>query len=271
MLKWTPISPELKENGSFMALSHLENPDELKPVELLETDKNFTQFKVYQNQYSIETALSLGFAPIGNVDSSFRSTAFIWEAMLFTDKITETAVGGKIWGTRWGAGLRVALKVSQTQANAKLSFGAIAASSELGIVNVEYEISGIGITDQQVLSYLPGPGNFNYDTYLKILKAADKVKSFLGNENTDLIARPFQLLMQQPKLTDPISQSRSVLFAVNRIIDRNSLETALECAANMFDADIIQYVYQQFGIIRNDINPSRDERNEARDWLRMNN
>lgn len=261
-----PVAPDLNAHGAFISLNQFKNSNDLTPVKLEESDENFTQFKVFQKQLSTNTAVELGVAPIGSGSTSFKSFTFIYEAMIYSDKIVDQAIGDIIYGTRWGAGLRVSLKVSDIKGSFNVGFGAIAASSEVGLAKVEYEISGIGITNGEILKVLPGPGDFNYESYKKILTGADKVKKYIADNHDELSPKPFQILIKEPISMDPMQKSKSVLYAVKCIVDRKSLT---ECLTNgtIYNSEILEYVYQQFGIISPDQKPSSDDKRDARNWL----
>lgn len=263
---WMPVAPDLNKGGAFISLSHLKKAKELKPLHLGANDENFTQFKVFQKQFSANAASELGIAPVGSGSGSFKSYVFMYEAMLFSDKITDTALGGMIYGTRWGAGLRVSLKVSEIKSDFKVGFGTIAASSEVGLSKVEFEISGIGITDASILKALPGPGDFNYDSYDKILKAAERVKRFMADNHEKLSPKPFQILITDASLSSNLDKSKSVLYAVKSIEKKISLADALSNSPQL-NSDIIEGVYHEFEIKNVNTKPSNEDRREAREWL----
>lgn len=265
-LTWMPVAPDLNAKGAFISLNQLKNADNLKPAKLEAGDESFTQFKVFQKQLSTSTAVELGVAPIGSGSTSIKSFTFIYEAMIYSDKIVDQAIGDVIYGTRWGAGLRVSLKVSDIKGSFNVGFGAIAASSEVGLAKVEYEISGIGISNGEILKVLPGPGDFNYESYRKILTGADKVKKYIADNHDELSPKPFQILIKEPISMDPMQKSKSVLYAINCIIDRKSLNECLTTGTT-YNSEVLEYVYQQFGITSLDQKPSINDKREARNWL----
>ncbi|WP_124981010.1 hypothetical protein [Nonlabens xiamenensis] len=265
-LEWQPINPLLKEDGSFYSLSLEDNAHELKPLQLEEGDNPFSQFKVMQKTLNIQTAAKLGIA-LGSVNGSFKSFVLSYEAMLYTDKITSTPIGGKIYGTRWGAGLRVLLKVSEIKSNADFKFGAIAAAAELGLAKVEYEINGIGISKPSILKSLPGPAEFNFDSYNKILEAAEKVRRYMADNHEELKPEPFQVYVSDEINNDIYRDARSVIVAARNIISRNSLQEAISNAAGKYNIDIITGFYLKMGIANENERPSRDDKRAAIDFL----
>ena len=265
-LNWFPINPLLKEDGSFYALSFEKEAENLKPIQLEENDNPFGQFRVIQNSLNIQTAADLGVG-IGSVSGSFNSFCLSYEAMLFTEKISTNPIGGKIYGTRWGAGLRVILKVSDIQSKASFNFGAIAAAAELGLAKVEYEINGIGISSPSILKVLPGPGEFNFENYSKILEAAEKVKKYMADNSEKLRPEPFQVFMSDEVSKDVFKDSQSVLYAARNIMSRNTLGEAISDAKGRFNPVIITGFYSKMGLFEDNEKPSRDDRREASDFL----
>ncbi|MGB5820728.1 MAG: hypothetical protein WBG90_14680 [Saonia sp.] len=265
-LNWYPINPLLKENGSFYALSFEKDAEKLKPIALEKEDNPFAQFRVLQSSLSIQAAADLGIG-IGSINGSYKSFCLSYEAMLFTEKIATNPIGGKIYGTRWGAGLRVILKVSEIQAQSNFNFGAIAAASELGLAKVEYEINGIGISQPSILKVLPGPGEFNFENYSKILEAADKVRKFMSDNSESLSPQPFQVFLSDEMNKDIFKDSRSVIYAARNVMSRNTLKEATDNARGKFNPEIITGFYAKMGIYDEISRPSREDRREASDFL----
>ncbi|WP_306349831.1 hypothetical protein [Flavobacterium sp. '19STA2R22 D10 B1'] len=267
-LQWYPINPLLKEDGSFYALSFDDNAEELKPVALTGNDNPFAQFRVLQSSINLQTAASLGVA-LGSGKGAYKSFFLSYEAMLFTEKISTQPIGGKIYGTRWGAGLRVILKISDVQANASFNFGMIAAASELGLANVEYEINGIGINNPAILEVLPGPGQFNFDNYTKILNAADEIRKYMAKNPGQLRAEPFQVFISDELESDVLKDSQAVIFAANQLRDRKTIGEAIIEAKGRYDIDIIKMFYAKMGILDQNLKPTREHKNQAESYLNV--
>jgi hypothetical protein len=266
-LAWYPIDPTLNEQGAFSAFVYEENSSEIKPVPLQTGEKPFSQFRVLQDSYNIQTAASLGFG-VGSISGDYNSFVLSYEAMIFSEKIVEVPIGGKIYGTRWGAGLRVILKVSELKSSVNLNFGAMAANAELGLAKVSYEINGIGINKPDILAVLPDPGNFNYQNYQKILDAAGKVKKYMAENSTELVARPFQIFIRDDQNKDIFTDSRAILFGMRNIVSRNTLQTAIEDSQNRHNISTIKAVYTKFNILDENSQPTRDQKREAEDYLK---
>lgn len=264
-LFWYSINPMLTENGAFSAFSFEENANEIKPVILENRDDQFSQFRVMQNSYNIQLANQLGIG-VGAIDTNFNSFVLSYEAMLFSEKITQIPIGGKIYGTRWGAGIRVNLKISDIKSGIKFDFGAIAANVELGLANVEYELNGIGITKPDIISILPSPGNFNFGNYKVILDAVDNIREYMSKNSNELVAKPFQVYLSDEINNDLLTESKSVVYAMRKIAHRNTLQDALNNIQGKFNASIIKSVYAKFNIFDLNSQPNRDQADRADDY-----
>ncbi len=265
---WYPIDPSLTNKGAFHALSQEKNAGRLKPIPLDKNDQAFAQIRVLQNSLSMDTAQSLGVA-VASIQSNFRAFCLTYEVMMFSDKVSTKPVGGKIYGTRWGAGLRVMLKVANVDINAeaKLTFGAIAASAQLGMASVEYEINVIGINDPKIVSLLPGPGEFNFESYSKILDAADEVKKYMSKKDAKLEAKPFQVFLTDDFKRDVFKDSQSVIFACRQVMNKTNLLNALKKADSRYNKEIIKSTYKKFGINDQTERPNKDKRVKAEHFL----
>lgn len=265
-LLWYPINPTLTDKGAFSALSFDENGNELKPIPLDPGADPFSQFRVLQSTFNIQLAATLGIG-VGSIGGNYNSFILSYEAMVFTEKTVEAPIGGKIYGTRWGAGLRVVLKVSEAKSNVNFNFGAIAASSELGLVKVEYEINGIGINKPDILAVLPGPGDFNFANYKKILDAVDTVKSYMAQHSADLQPKPFQVFVSDDNNKDIFTDARGILYGMRNIVSRNSLATAIANSKNKYNISTIKSTYARFQIFEDNIEPTKDQKRQAEDFL----
>jgi hypothetical protein len=265
-LVWLPINPTLTEAGAFSAFAGDENEQELAPIPLAPSDDPFSLFSVMQNSCNIQIAANMGVS-VGSISGNYNSFVLFYEAMVYTEKTSTTPIGGKIYGTRWGAGLRVILKITELKSNLNFNFGSIAASSELGLANVEFQITGIGINSPQILAELPGPGDFKFATYNQILSSVEKIKNYMAENTSSLQARPFQVFISDDKMTDVFIDSRAILFATRQIASRNSLNSAITNAKNKYNIATIKATYAKFSILDDRIEPTREQKRAAEEFL----
>lgn len=262
--EWYPIDIQLTEKGGFMAFASEKNADDIKPVELDPGRNKFEMANVFQKTFDMQVGLNLGIG-FGSFDSSFNATLLTYEAMLYSEKIVQVPIGGKIYGTRWGAGLRVSLKITDLQLKGDFDFAAIAAKSELKLVNCEYDITAIGIPDPSILKLLPGPGSFNISNYKKIMDACESVKNYMA-DTQNLIAKPFQVFISDDINRDYLKDSKSVHFAVKMISDEKTLREAIQISKNRFNNSIIKGVYTKFNILDEKMKPNSIQVDEADDY-----
>ncbi|WP_158963778.1 hypothetical protein [Myroides fluvii] len=266
-LEWFPVSPVLDEQGGFYALKIADETQEsLKPVELSSGDQLFSQSEVLQRSISVNLAAELGILT-STASVVFNSYCFCYEVMLFTDKITSTPIAGKIYGTRWGAGLRIILNVSDFKGDTQFKFGAIAASAELGLAKVEYRINTIGFNDSGMLSMLPDPGEFDFVTYSKIIATSAFVKQYMADNLSKLTPQPFQVYLSRDYSNYDIDKARSILYAANAVKARLSLLDAILKGKGVYDENLIRNFYAQMGITDERAIPSKDLKKRANQFL----
>jgi hypothetical protein len=261
--KWISISTDLKENGSFLALNHLKNADELKPVPL-ENGFQYSEFTVQQDQVDVNIAAKMGLFNFFKIDVTSKVFTFLYEASIYADVIKEIPVGDIIYGTRYGTGYRIMLKVTNFDASANISITSIAAQATLGKASVQFELHGFGFPNNaSILADAPNPADFNVDTWVRISEYTTKVKEYLKNNISTLSPKPYQILVDQGKIIDSTYEFQSYLYAYKRIMNRTTLNRALHQADNNFNPLIIKEVYNSLNIIGNDTTPSADQAQSA--------
>lgn len=268
---WKPINPLLTQQGNFLAFSNRENAENLKPVALSGNEK-FTSFRVFQDSFSLESAAKLGFS-IGEVDANYKYRTLIYEAMFFEDKILGLPIPGQIYGTRWGAGIRVFLKFTELNSNANVTFGAIAASAQLKTASAFYEVVGVGIDAPEVISILPVPGEFNLEAFRAVLNAVDAFKNYLAKNPDKILPQPIHVLMEEEETpvstADELKKARSIFFAMKNIATKKTLKIALQNAEDKFDHLIIKSTYENIGIANESATPTNEQKEKASDFIKI--
>lgn len=265
-LSWFPINPTLTETGSFSAFSYEENGTELKPVSLGDGDTQFTSTDVFQNSYSKEAASNLGIG--GNsLEGDYNSRIFSYELMTFSEKTTQSPIGGKIYGTRWGAGVRLFISISELKSSVSFKFGAIAASAELGLLKAEYRINIIGIKNPAIIKLLPTVGDFDFQTYKKIQDGVDAIKIFMADNPTSLLSVPFQVFISDEINKDIFLDSRAIIFAMRNIVQGNSLDVTIKNANNKYNISAIKSSYAKVKIFDGITTPTKEQKRIAESFL----
>jgi len=267
--EFVPIDPTLDDQGAFLALSFMPHPARMKPVPLGQGESAFSGFRVMQNSLGASLAARLGVASIFSGSLEADSVAFLYEAMLYTEKFASREVGQEIIGTRWGAGLRLALRVSGLKTAASLGLGIVAANVQIGLARATYELIGIGLSQPGILSALPDPGDFDFNSYHKVLEATKAVKEYMANNLGQLVAKPFAVSLSKPFEQQNLENSQSVVFAMLRLFRKKTLKEALaEISGRAISPDVVKETYGSFGNICDEtIRPDGSLSSRAQKWL----
>jgi hypothetical protein len=261
--QWIPISPDLNEKGNFIALSHMENADALKPLTSDSIDLDYNQFKITQSFINVNMAIKLGLFNALNIDASSKVFTFYYEAAIFSDLITTIPVGDLIFGTRYGTGYRILLKISNFDVNVGLSITNIAAQATLGKAQVEFELYGFGFPNNaSILADAPNPSDFNVDAWVKISEYTTSLKKYIKENLSTLSPKPYNILADVGKIIDNTYEFQSYLFAYKKIDTKTNLSDALKIAGNKYNSGIIKEVYKALNVNDN-LQPSSDQANAA--------
>ena len=270
-LKWYPIDPTLTERGAFFALADRDNADELRPVAL---DGDATEFQVieaFQDYMGMKQALELGVGPFGNLSSDVSSVVLTYEVMAYTEKMTAEPLGGEIYGTRWGAGVRLAVAVGEVGGAADLNIGMVAAKTELALTSSRFRLNVFGVKDIELLKLVPGPGPFDIESYAQILEATTAIKDYMADtaNRAKLESVPISVRMQAEQPSTLMDESQAVVFAMRRISKGKSFAQAEEESLSAgYDARIVRATYQlHLESFEEDARPTRDQQAAARRWL----
>lgn len=256
---WIPISTDLKEDGSFLALSHLQNAADLKPVPF-QGSFQYSEFTVKQHQVDVKVASKLGLFNVLHVDVTSNTFVFLYEASIYSEVVTNTPIGNIIYGTRYGTGYRMMLKVSNLDVSASISITNIAAQATLGKISVQFELNGFGFPNNaSILADAPNPADFNVDTWARISEYTTKVKEYLKDNIATLSPKPYQILADQSKLMDTTYEFKSYLYAYNKIKNRTPLKRAINQAGRDYDSFIIKEVYNSLNITDENATPTGDQ------------
>lgn len=269
-----PINPALTETGSLGALVSELGDEGARPIALADDEDVLKgNFDVLYDDISIRVAAAAKVSPIFEGESTSSSRAVYFDAATYIDKFRDVPLDGPgITRTRWGVGLRIALKITNFDAKMKAGLGIIAASAELGLTTVKYHIQGLGLGVQGlgwVLSGFPAFGSFDAEAYGRIkTDVIAKLALFLQEHSDDLTPQAYAVDLTSGLDTDYVMEARSVLFAMNRIRDRKPLDEALEIGSNHFDLVIVRRVYNEIALgTPSDQKPADWAKKRAEEWL----
>jgi hypothetical protein len=268
-MRWYPIEPTLtpKKKLAAFTLAGEKGEQEVAP-QPLGKQQPFQQLEVSQETYSGALATKLGLVVAGSANAAISWLALVYEAMAFSEVIEEGPIHNTVAGTRWGAGLRLTLKVFDVHSDLKLDIGFVAAQAQLNRVKADYKMSLIGITDASMFKLIPGPGTFDFKSYSRIVTATERVLDFMGTaaSKAKLKAVPIAVLLSKPPVAEPLDDARNIVFAMRQIGEGTPLEEAKKISASKgFGTDTVEAVYRQYA--RSSSTPTKDERNRAKRWL----
>src|ERR1043166_1062434 len=117
MADWIAIDSTLTDVGAFAAFSTLPQGSKLKPIPLDPGQPPFGILWQRELQYEFNVAAQLGLASLVDFKTSFKSRTIAYDVVLYSEVITSSVPnGGLIYGTRWGAGLRTKIEVTNFDA-----------------------------------------------------------------------------------------------------------------------------------------------------------
>ncbi len=223
-------------------------------------DENFEISANYSSEIKIGAML--------NASSEFNTYTLGRRIVHYMDTTDNPEAGSKVIETRYGVGIRVIMKISNTEFGTDVSFASIGAIAELSLGNVEYEISGIGINDSDLIKLLPVPQNINQSTFSEINKTIETLKTKISSMNpADFEPQPLRIRVEEPENVDPTLMAQSTVFAYNNIKEKERLDETLSKARLLgLPEEPIKEVYKDSGIEGND-RPRRSDKLEAIEWL----
>lgn len=118
---------------------------------------------------------------------------------------------------RCGAGVSLSLKASKLTAETKLNLPSLAASTQLGLTEVEYKLGTFGISGSAIDNAAPPAGlvgRFDANSYAALISAIDKVQA--AGKATDATVKFTPKLVAIPSST-PSSATRNMLIQVSAL------------------------------------------------------
>jgi hypothetical protein len=276
MADWIQIDPTLTSGGAFAALSGLPRGVEMKPVPV---DPTATQFGTRHSDgsyYNFSAATQLGFASIADASASFQTKTYAFDLMYYASStLISSPNGGLIYGTWWGAGLRIRIEAVNFTAKVDFNLATIAAAASIGQTDASFSIEGLGIADISIFNLLPGPGRYDDNSYKQILQAMADVENNILIPQKNLVAVPFMIWVANAGLSfgTPIDRAHAQLFAVRRIKDAVPQDQAIAAASLAgVDPATVEIVYTKWaGTSSTNLTPNATAVGRAKDWLSRSN
>jgi len=268
---WVAIDPAL-ENGKFVVLSGIDDtannyqphplpPDWAQAGKALDDKFSFV---------SADFSSSLKLSSIIDVSGKFNTINITRDISFYKDVSDNPVPGSKVTETRWGVGLRLTLRISNVEFGTKINYASIGAASEMGHAFVEYEITGLGISDAELLKEFPGPQDINEETMASINTAFNNLKNKLAEmDTTKMQPQPYMIRVNEPEKVDPTLEAQGFVFCLKQIADKNRLRTAIQEAQPLgIKREQVAAIYKErCNITAEDDRPSGDQKRAAERWL----
>jgi len=269
---WVDIDPAT-DNGNYVALTNYPKIDEYKPHPPPENWA--TEPKVLKEDFSevsLNFSSSLKIASTIDASGKFNTVTLNRSIASYSDVSDNGFEGSKVIETRYGIGIRLKLKISNIAIGTEVNFSSIGAVSELGHANVEYEISGIGISDPDFLKELPGPINISQNSMNDINKAFNKLKDKISEMDVSkLNPQPYRIRVNEPEKIDPTLKAQATVFSIGKVANRTKLADAINEGTELGinKEHIISTYKTKFEISNINQRIGASDKNEAREWLVM--
>ncbi len=270
---WVDIEPAVDSNGDFIVLSGTNFSNKYKPHPKPTDWAN--EAKLLKDEFSevsLDFSTSLRIASTVDFSGKFNSVIINRTIALSTDVSDHGHEGSEVIETRYGVGIRLKVKISNIAMGTKVNYWVVGAASEMGHANVEYEISGIGISDTDFLSELPGPIDITQDSMSQIRNTFDNLTKKLASlDMKDLTPQPYSIKVSEPKEIDPTLKAQAVVFSIGKVAERTRLDEAIKegMGLGIDKEDIIKAYKDEFEITELDERIAGSNKRDAKDWLLM--
>jgi hypothetical protein len=276
-----PIDPSMDEQGRIRVLIPILGPslgpDAARPVALPELGGSW-DIDVNARVADTSAYAKLGVSGMLSGQSTLDRKTAVWDAL-----IGKNAVAGArdpataIYQTFWGVGLRISIIFHSTEIEASASIASIAASAEYRKVDVQYEITSIGLGPvelAEVLSTIPPLGQFDMNAYAMLENVRTKLTRSL-QARLEKAANPGELLqpaivsLKKVPFTDELTEAAEYRFTMQSIASGLTLAQALARLGGdtwrTVRRDQVQALYAK--VAGGEGAPPARAREEARKWL----
>lgn len=241
-----PVQPAILKSGALASLTQFLDEGQSKPVALEAGDQPFKSFRISSEQISLSVAAKLDVSAVFKGSFSYSDIGLVFDAIAYTDKYLTDGGDKPVIMTRWGAGMRVAMKVTKVEGSLSANFGAVAAATELNRAQASYEILGLGLglgALAEILDDLPPLGEFGLEAYSKLTQGVyAALKEYITNHQADISAVPIAVGLREALESDPVVQARTVYLAAYWR-DRGKSESWLVERYPEVDPGLVSLVY----------------------------
>jgi hypothetical protein len=241
MNNYLPVDPDIDSDGNLVSLKSLFPNNTTAPIQLDPGQQKFSSSTVEFFTLSYSLSSSLKTSGMISSNSSLDSSVFINDIICYSESISPAPSNSLVLKTRWGFGLRIYCIVSNIKEKFELSIPAVAAAAEVGIANVSYKITGIGIGFEGFLTVLGSINPFGIMTIdvaakisKTILDASQFSKTIKETQNRKerrtefLKSLPLEVLLKDEVGVSKFSVPQSFVFGLRCIYQKIPLRDGLE-------------------------------------------
>src|SRR4051812_905275 len=271
--QFVPINSMRTKSGALAALVAPFGEAAAQPVPLPPGSK-LNSFDIFWMATSFSLAAALKVSPIFEGSVGVNDSAFFFDCMIYHDEYNAAPKPTDlVLATRWGVGLRIALKVTNLQAKTSINFSVVSASVEAGLASATYHVQGpgLGVDGMKIVTDKVGTlGDFKFETYYKMNREViPAVGEYLQKNVDKLTPEPIAVWLSSSIEDQPINQARAVYFATRWVAERKPLADSLKMPqSSVLDRDMIRLVYARLaGTIPETQAPSKEAEQKAESWL----
>lgn len=144
-------------------------------------------FQVFTYSLTSDMAAALSFW--GKSDLSATDKVVLYQFTWYKDILS---ADGSVEG-RCGAGVMLALRVSNLQANLALTLPTLAATSQLGQSTITYKLGTFGLSGASIDAAIPNAstiGKFDTESYAALMQSISQVQTAYKSNSSDFVVTP---------------------------------------------------------------------------------
>ena len=232
----------------------------------------FTSFRVSQEFFTGESAFTSQIGRFSDASSASKGAVVVYEAMMLTDQEETRNIEGVLWSVRYGAGIRLEITVKEIKSEMKFDAYSVALNASINNTQAEYEVKLIGIDADRLKGVsIPGIGEFNYESYEKLMVTVDAVKQYMVSEGAQLTPSLSHVRVGKAPGAVDLREAQSVIFGVQRVARGTALASALvDAQEQQLNANVIRAVYLELaGGSSDQAEPDKEARRRAETWLNL--
>ncbi len=232
----------------------------------------FTSFHVSQDFFTGQEAFSSQIGRFGDASTATKGAVVVYEAMMLTDQEETRNIDGMLWSVRHGAGIRLEITVKEFKSAMKFDAYAIALNASINNTQAEYELKLIGLDPDKLKDVsIPGIGEFNYESYEKLMVAVDKIRQYMVSDGARLSPSLSHVRLGRAPGSVDQREAQSAVFGVQKLARGNALTDVLdEAHERQLNLNVIRSVYWELtGSLDEQQSPDKEARRRAETWLEL--